>query len=208
MELFTIEYVGSKIKEMLLNFIKSKGFTEPNTIIYTYWHTDHTCGNRIFDKCKVLAHQSTYGHLENFIKNDLDGLREKEVLEKDVDIVMPNQTFNDELLINISDKTLKLIHCPGHTYDSILIYNITDNILIAGDNLIGEEVPFFMPPTIPPDQIDTNNKYLENAYRIIENLGADVIIPGHGKIIEPHLMIELNKERYYRCLDKNLKYVD
>ena len=194
--------------EEILNFIKSKGFNEPNTIIYTHWHIDHTCGNRIFDKCKVLAHESTYLHLENFLKNDLDRLKEKKILEKDVSIVMPNQTFTDELLINISNKTLKLIHCPGHTYDSILIYNMTDNILIAGDNLIGEEVPFFMPPTIPPDQIDTNSKYLESAFKTIQNLGVDIIVPGHGEIISAHKMIELNRKRYYKCLAENLKYVD
>jgi cyclase len=194
--------------EEVSNFIKLKGFNEPSAIIYTHWHIDHTCGNRIFDKCKIFAHQSTQYQLDNFIKNDLDRLRQRGILEEDARVIMPNQIFTEELLVNIGEKSLKLIHCPGHTYDSILIHDLCDDILIVGDNLVGEEVAFFMPPTIPPDEIDIGYKELDNAYKLIESIQAEVIIPGHGKVKEPHLMIELNKSRYYKCLDEGLKYIE
>lgn len=193
--------------EEVFNFIRCRGFNEPSAIIYTHWHVDHTCGNRIFDNCKIFSHKSTKYHLDSFIKNDLDRLKEKEILESDTRIILPNQIFNEELLINIGDRLLKLIHCPGHTYDSILILDMNSNIMIAGDNLLGEEVEFFMPPTIPPDEIDISYKELENAYKLIESIQAEVIIPGHGKIMEPHSMLELNRKRYHKCLNEGLKYI-
>lgn len=193
----------------IMNFIKSKGYEAPNTIIYTHWHTDHTCGNRTkFEKCNVIAHQATYEHLESFINNDLDRMKRKKILESDVNIIMPDHTFKNELLISISGKSMKLIHCPGHTYDSIIIHDIEDNILIAGDNLVGGEIPFVMPPSIPPDEIDSNSKDLDNAYKLIESINAQVIIPGHGEVTEPGLMIETNKKRYNKCLQEGLLFLD
>lgn len=197
---------GDQFEEMI-DFIRCKGFTEPSAIIYTHWHVDHTCGNRFFDKCKIFSHESTLYHLDSFINKDLDRLKQRKILENDTRIILPNQIFTEELLINIGDRLLNLIHCPGHTYDSILIHDINSNILIAGDNLLGEEVDFFMPPTIPPDEIDIGYKELENAYRLIESIRAEVIIPGHGKIKEPHSMLELNRERYYKCLNEGIKYI-
>lgn len=194
--------------EEIINFIKSKGFNEPAAIIYTHWHTDHTCGNRTFDKCKIFSHKSTYDHLQSFMENDLERLKEKNILEDDVRVILPNETFTDELLINIGGKELKLIHCPGHTYDSILVYDVEDKILIAGDNLVGEEVIFCIPPLTPPDEVDSNYKDLENVYKVIEDIKAHIIIPGHGKIKEPKLIIESNKNRYYKCLNKGINYIE
>lgn len=194
--------------EVVSNFIKAKGFKKPSAIIYTHWHVDHTCGNRLFDNCKVFAHESTKHHLDNFIKNDLNRLKQRKVLDNDAKIIIPNQLFAEELSVSIGEKLLKLIHCPGHTYDSIIIHDISDNVLIAGDNILGEEAAFFIPPTIPPDEIDISNKELENAYKLIENIKAGLIIPGHGKIKEPKQMIEINKSRYYKCINEDLSYIE
>lgn len=187
-------------------FLKDKGFSKPAAIIYTHWHTDHTCGNKTYTNCPVIAHIGTKEHLEDFINNDLNRLIEKGILEKDTKPILPTKVFEKEIELTIGTKKLKLIHCSGHTYDSILVYDEKSNILIAGDNLVGGEVFFSMPPVIPPDQKDACPKDLEVAFNIVEELKPQYIIPGHGQIVEPDYLLKLNRERYYKCLQENLSY--
>lgn len=173
-------------------FINKKGFDKPAAIIYTHWHSDHTTGNKVFNDCRIIAHKSTVGHLAKLKKKLI------EINREDAIPMMPNETFEEEMKINIGSRTLKLIHCPGHTFDSTLVYN---KVLIAGDNLVSKEVDFCLPPILPSDN-DVSNKELEQAYKTIEGLKADVIIPGHGCTLEPEKLISFNKKCYYKCLAK------
>ncbi|MFD3157351.1 MBL fold metallo-hydrolase [Haloimpatiens sp. FM7330] len=174
-------------------FINEKGFNKPAAIIYTHWHSDHTTGNKVFNDCRIIAHKSTVTHLEKLKKKLIDINREDSIP------MMPNETFEEKMKINIGNKLLRLIHCPGHTFDSILVYDKDDKLLIAGDNLVSKEVDFCLPPVIPSDN-DVSMKELEQAYKIIEGLKTDVIIPGHGCILEPQKLIDFNKRCYYKCL--------
>ncbi|MTI71567.1 MAG: MBL fold metallo-hydrolase [Firmicutes bacterium] len=192
-------------KEMfkqICNFINSKGWNKPLAIIYTHWHIDHTCGNQLFKNSRIISHKDTYRYLENFIKNHLKRLKVKGILKKDVNPLLPTETFENEIVLDLGNKTLRLIHSPGHTYDSILVYDVNERVLITGDNIIGKEVTFFMPPVIPPDKPDANHKDLEKTYEIISTLNPKTIIPGHGNLIEADKLLSYNKKRYKECLEK------
>lgn len=192
----------------VIKFINKKGYDKPFAIIYTHWHTDHVCGNRQFDDCNIIAHSSTLEHMKSLKYNDLERLKQKNILEQDTRILLPNIVFEKTLSLNIGGRVIRLIHCPGHTYDSILVFDELDKVLIAGDNIIGEEAAFFMPPVIPPDTVDSKPEFLEEAYNKMESLNAAIIVPGHGSIKETSFMLELNRKRYHRCIEQKLEYIE
>lgn len=184
--------------EEVKKFILEKGFYKPAAIIYTHWHSDHTSGNKDFKDCRIISHKASVKHLENLI-NKLKGIRREDALP-----MLPNETFEDDFELNIGDKKLQLIHCPGHTYDSILVFDNKNKVLVSGDNLVGEEVDFCMPPVIPADAEETKHEYLLDVYKIIENLNPQIIIPGHGCTTDKDKLLKLNRERYNKCLKENL----
>lgn len=117
--------------------------------------------------------------------------------------LFPTEVIENDTEINLGEKKLKLIHCPGHTYDSILVYDAENKLVVAGDNILSKEVEFFLPPLTHDDELDSDYKYLESAYNKIESLQADIIIPGHGLTLDPTELISLNRTRYNNAI-KNL----
>ena len=184
-------------------FINDLGFETPAAIIYTHWHSDHTCGNTIFSDCKIIASEYTKRHLESFILNDLERLRVKGIVEKDAMPILPNMTFVNTINLTIGERELELVHCPGHSFDSILVYDKISQTLIAGDNLVGQEVAFFMPPVIPPDEVDAQAEDLFSAFSVIEKFHSKVLVPGHGSIDLPDVILRLNRERYNKLALSN-----
>lgn len=194
--------------DYICEFIKSKGYDKPHTIIYSHWHVDHTAGNRYFRDCNIVAHKALVYHFDDFNKKHIERMKDKGVLEKDACLIYPTQTFDTELKLKIGNKTFRLLHCPGHSYDSIIVFDEEAKTLIAGDNLVNKEVAFLLPPAIPPDEVDAKPGYYEAAYEVIESLKAEFIISGHGSIVTPDELIGLNKERYSKCMNEGLKYLE
>ncbi len=194
-------FSDEKMFNEVFDFIKEKGFDKPAAVIYTHWHSDHTTGNRIFGD-RIIAHKSTAKHLEQ-LKMKLEKINRTDVIP-----LMPTELIEGSMELSIGGKTLELIHCPGHTYGSILVYDKDNRVLVAGDNLVSKEVVFCIPPVIPSDSDDTSPVYLEHMFKVIERLEVDTIIPGHGLMLNPREILDLNKERYYKCLNENLKSIE
>ena len=188
--------------EYVKRFIKEKGFETPNSIIYTHWHTDHTCGNLDFKECTVVSSEATRKHLLNFIDFDLERLKKMGILDKGAKPIIPSRIFTGKLEMEIGKRKLSLIHCPGHSYDSILVYDIHTKTLIAGDNIIGENIEMFLPPLIPPDTLDAKPEHLTHAYEVIKSFDMNLLIPGHGDIKAPAEMLKENRHRYMKLLEK------
>lgn len=190
------------------DFFMERGFKCPAAIIYTHWHSDHVCGNRTYTDGKVIASEYTKDHIQDLIDNHMGRLKLRGILEPDVMPVLPNMTFRDRLELFIGGRELLLVHCPGHTYDSILIYDKKTETLIAGDNIVGAEVHFLLPPPIPPDQVDSKPEYYVEAYKAIESFSPKLLVPGHGTMQSPAEMLKENRRRYEWCLKKGLKFCE
>ena len=84
------------------------------------------------------------------------------------------KTFENEMILNSRKETLILTLVGGHTYDSIYGYLPKDKILIAGDNLVTEMLPYFL-------HFDSNLSQTIECLKIWQNLDIKTIIPGHGR---------------------------
>ena len=78
-------------------------------IILTHNHFDHAAGVEVF---KRRYGARVYAWCEG---KDVDGL------------------LHDDQIIKVGDDQLQVIHTPGHSSDSICLYNRTQRILFSGD---------------------------------------------------------------------------
>lgn len=81
-------------------------------------------------------------------------------------------TLQDGEIIKLADKEFTIIHTPGHSADSICIYNEEEQILFTGDTTI--QVRDIL-GSYTPDYLETLNK--------LSRLKIKTIYPGHGKPI-------------------------
>lgn len=193
--------------EEIMDFIRQNGFEKPYAIIYTHWHADHTCGNRTVKDCRIIAHEAAKEHLQSWIDQHLERLKNNGLLERSTRPLLPNETFEDEMVLDLGNAVLHIVHCPGHTHDSAIVYDEISGVLVAGDNIVNKEVDFYLPPVIPPDEIDAKYEELEKVYAYIEGLKPQVLIPGHGSLLPVDEMLEFNRLRYYKCINEGLKFV-
>lgn len=77
--------------------------------------------------------------------------------------------------IDLGNKKLKLIETPGHTQDSICIFDEQERVLFTGDTILGSL------DTVTVEE-DGMGDYFNSLKRIYE-LNPKIICPGHGPVI-------------------------
>jgi len=103
----------------------------PLTVISTHSHWDHFGGHRHFiglSNVELLGYRpgSDYNPYPKSPEYDLDGLQQYFGLE-----TWPTETVT----FAIGNRKLELIPAPGHTQDSIAIYDYKNRLLFTGDTL-------------------------------------------------------------------------
>lgn len=100
-------------------------------VINTHFHWDHVWGNCSFRDKTIVGHEKCRSLLAQ---------RWEEQLEKNgryragrADKTLPNLTFTDRLFF--VEDGIELFSSPGHTEDSISVYDHEEKILYVGDNL-------------------------------------------------------------------------
>lgn len=88
----------------------------------------------------------------------------------------------DNKIISLGDKTLKIVHTPGHSGDKHISVEINDEILVAGDIVTTDENT---KTCITYD----NFKYSIETLEKLKDKEYSLIIPGHGDIFEGSSLI-------------------
>jgi glyoxylase-like metal-dependent hydrolase (beta-lactamase superfamily II) len=103
--------------------------------------------------------------------------------------------------VEFKNLELSVIHSPGHTAGHILLHEEEHRVLLTGDHLMGDAVPYtenYYVPGPPPASDPLGRKprfqglsaYLET-FRGLRRLDLETILPAHGGIIErPRRCIE------------------
>ncbi len=140
-------------------------------VINTHGHGDHIGGNdffvKSFPKSKLCIH-----------KEDALMLLYPELnlsMYWDGGVVSPASEiqFEDEDVLKLGDKELKIIHTSGHTEGGISIY--VDNLVFAGDTLFARGIGR---TDLPGGNYDTLiNSIREKLYKLPKNT---IVLPGHG----------------------------
>lgn len=149
-------YIGPEPMEQVNSYINSNMGKKPLIVVNTHYHWDHVWGNCIYKSYPIIAHEKCF---ELLVANGESDLQKREEYAKGkVEITLPNLTFTDTLVFK--EDGVKLFYSPGHTEDSISIYDEKDKVLIVGDNL-ERPIPYLM-----SKNLDTYMEILEDYLRM------------------------------------------
>jgi len=150
-------------------------------VVNTHHHWDHVYGNAAFRTSDIVAQRTC----PRLLEAQLHGISESVPAPPREGVPGPTLTFGDRLTYLGDDETVHLIHTPGHSADSIVVYLDEASVLFAGDTL---EWP--LPTFTQRDSCDTWVRTL----RQLKQLPAETIVPSHGPVMGKEL-IDAN-ERY------------
>ena len=149
-------------------------------IIYTHQHFDHVMGSAFLTKRTIAYNGAISGikYLETSLANDItlffpDLYEEKKEIFDNLDIILPQITFFNELRLYMGDRTLELSFVGGHSSASIVIYVPEDRVVFCGDNVVTGILPVTANCRFGP--------WIEMLRRV-EEMEVDIIVPGHGDI--------------------------
>lgn len=151
-------------------------------ILNTDHHRGHVIGNQYFPQATVIAHEFAWKNMKSYgdsFRTRLLNLYRDRIPEavdewkEDLNIVEPEVTFNDRIILFKGDKEIHLIPLGGHTEATTAIYLPEDKVLFTGDLVVTDRPPFL-------SQADT--KQWLDALTYLRKLRYDVIVPGHGEL--------------------------
>ena len=156
----------------LVDLVRRKAKNEVCYVINTHSHSDHLYGTYLFDGAEVISHELCRQALQKHGEEDLDEAKSRIPELAEVQLRLPSVTFNEELTLRLGNKTLWLMHTPGTTPDSIVVYVREDKVLFAGDTVM--PVPYI---------VDGDRLELMESLRAIGKLSLDNIVQGHGGVL-------------------------
>jgi cyclase len=175
-------------KEML-RFIQRRSKGEIRYVVLTHYHPDHTYGT-CFLPGKVVAHDRCRRILEKSGQQLLESDQSQNPELADVKIQLPEIVFDrGTASLHIGDKTITLMHTPGHTSDGISAYIKEDKVLFAGDLIM--PVPYI---------VGGDRQAMRDSLREIRELALDNIVQGHGDV--------LLRGEIAEAIDTSLQYLD
>lgn len=164
---------------------------KPLLVVNTHGHPDHAGGNRAFERVHVhpaergaLAYYTSDAVLDDTYRRFLgmpmpDRLRRPGGGEAELVPVEDGATFD------LGNRTLDVIHIPGHSPGSIALYDRNTHGLFTGDSAnqhLWLQVPY----------VTSVEDFLASIIRL-QDYPAPVerLYPGHGPVLEPSRLGEL-----------------
>lgn len=116
----------------------------PVMVVNTHAHNDHIAQNHLFDEVAMLDHPWSHEAEKGLPNSEMahliaDGMLWKELPEGfDAEkYVVPGfkvtRWFNERDIIDLGNRTLEVIHTPGHTPDCVCFLDREDRLLFTGD---------------------------------------------------------------------------
>jgi len=160
--------------DAILLVLKDKNFNL-KYIINTHGHPDHTAGNQ---ELKSAFHSKIVAHKLSHVSQDIN------VVDGDI--------------IRLGTVTVKVIHTPGHTPDSICL--LTDGKLLTGDTLfVGECGRTDLPGG------NVRDMYVSLLQRIAKLDDTIEVYPGHDYGPFPNSTIGKEKQTNYTLQNRTLE---
>lgn len=153
-------------------------------LLLTHIHGDHVFGAQSFEDCEIVAHRRLKEKMEENLEDEwsqenlermLEDVKrnrpERAYLYEGLRIVLPTETFEDSYTI----EDVEMMHMPGHTDGSSIVYDRKDRIVFAGDLTFAETFPWAGDPTANP------NDWIKSFERLL-SMDVEAFVPGHGPI--------------------------
>ncbi|MDQ3179862.1 MAG: MBL fold metallo-hydrolase [Acidobacteriota bacterium] len=232
-EPLTLIDVGPKTRQAadaLREKLKQNGvnFSDVQRIVLTHAHEDH-CGlaKQVRDEAKnaeILVHNWETGHLFGRLAREehrnlmaragVPGTIFQEIQEIYHDISLLTDALSDgefselqdEMELEFTSGTLKVLHTPGHTPGSCSFLREANRTLIAGDCVLKRITPN---PIISPDPIDKEKRFKSLAEYLVSlarlrSFAPTLTFGGHGEPIDD---FEEIFNRYIRAIEMRQRSV-
>jgi glyoxylase-like metal-dependent hydrolase (beta-lactamase superfamily II) len=172
----------------LLDELRVFGTRPIRWIVNTHWHFDHTWGNAAIRRTgapalEIWGHRVMRDELLRWSADKIGRLSDerpewKADLEA-VEVVPPDNVFDDLAVVDIGDRGVRLQHFgPAHTGGDLVAFVDDARVVFAGD-LVEEGAP----PAYGEDCYPCDWPVCNAA--ILEHVAADAtVVPGHGDIVD------------------------
>ena len=144
--------------------------TKPIIVVNTHCHWDHIWGNWVFANSMIVSHKLCRELEDKHWDEAIEALSHR--IDGEARKCIPNMTFEGSL--HFPDDGISMFHTPGHSPDSISIYDAADKVLYAGDE-IGDTDEEIVP------WIGTDMETMQNTIDIFKQYDFDICISGHNK---------------------------
>jgi glyoxylase-like metal-dependent hydrolase (beta-lactamase superfamily II) len=171
--------------EPVLDLLRERAGDRRTVVVNTHHHWDHVYGNAAFPAVDIVAQRSCprLMQAQNTVTNESVPMPPAE------GVPLPTITFGDRLTYSDGPETVHLIHTPGHSEDSLVVFLASARMLFGGDT-----VEWPLPNLAQRDGMDA----WVNTLRQLKQLPVDLIVPSHGPAMGKSL-IDAN-ERYIAAL--------
>ncbi|MBK0369841.1 MBL fold metallo-hydrolase [Flavobacterium agrisoli] len=161
--------------------VVNKFATKPLIVIPTHTHYDHIGGLRYFDNFYIHENEEDWinGNFPlplDFIKNLLIEEPCEFPLDFNIDDYeifqgKPTKILKDNDIIELGNRTIQIIHTPGHAPGHICLYEKEKEYLYSGDLIYKGKLTAFFPTSDP--------KTYKNSIDKVVNLPIKKILPSH-----------------------------
>lgn len=158
-------------------------------VINTHFHADHVYGNYLYPEAEIIGHHRCREMLLEFGEQQLEAAKSETPGLEEVRLVPPEVVFANEMGLHLGNRSLRLMHLPGHTPDGIGVLVEGDKILFSGDAVM--PLPYF---------VWGDRETLKRTLKRIRDLAVENIIQGHGEILLRGEIPEI--------LDRHAHYLD
>jgi cyclase len=141
-------------------------------VINTHHHADHVYGSYLFPEAELIAHRLCRQFLLKVGEESLAQAKIQTPALGPVRLRVPQLVFETDLLLRLGEKTIHLVHAPGHTADGVIVHVREDKVLIASD--VVTPVPFIS---------EGDPAALVQSLKLVKELSAENVIQGHGGVL-------------------------
>jgi cyclase len=160
----------------ILEAVRALGKGEPELVINTHWHGDHTGGNPALGaSAHIIAHQNVRRRLST--RQEVRG----RVVEPLPHRGLPVVTFAESVTIHFNGEEIRVVHLPtGHTDGDSVVFFTGSNVVHMGDHFFAGRFPY----------VDVGSggdplQYTRNVASVLEQIDEGTrVIPGHGKLTD------------------------
>ena len=180
----------------LAEFVHRRHRRGARYVINTHYHADHVYANYLFPEAQIISHRLCRQNLADVTDEQLRKIKSDTPGLDDVKLRVPTIVFDNEMGIHLGNRSLRLIHLPGHSPDGIGVYVDGDRILFSGDAVM--PLPYFA---------GGDHGTLKRTLLRIMDLKPENIIQGHGDtLLRGEITATLERQiDYLNCVEKLAK---
>jgi cyclase len=167
-------------------------------VVNTHHHADHIYGSYLFPEAELIAHRLCRQILLKAGEESLATAKAQTPALAAVELRIPQLVFETEMLLRLGEKTIHLMHAPGHTEDGIMVHIREDKVLVASD--VVTPVPLI---------VRGDAEQLIQSLKPIKGLNLENVIQGHGGVL---LRGEIDETvdssiGYLRCITRRVQAI-